>query len=137
MDTQKNFGSPPAFQFTSVFDSEYIAGLYDADYVWIEEIFGTVLNTYNDDVSAIQQHLSENNLENLRKAVHKIKPAFGFIGMMQMQQKCQLLEDHCKSAASVSEVHNEAVSVLNECRQSQQVIQTEYERLKQFNSSTT
>jgi HPt (histidine-containing phosphotransfer) domain-containing protein len=69
--------------------------------------------------------------------VHKIKPAFGFIGMMQMQQKCQQLEDHCKNASSVSDVQNEATSVLNECRQSQQVIQNEYERLKKFNSSTT
>ena len=134
MEAKINFGSPSAFEFSKSFDTEYLKGLYDNDLVWVEDIFATVLNTYEQDVAVIAQRLSENNLEDLRKAIHKIKPSYGFVGLLPMQQRCQLVEDKCKNASSIDDVKGETQALIAEAERLKAVITTEYKRLKEFNN---
>ena len=73
--------------FHDSIDPESLTALYANDYVWIEEIFGAVLANYDQDSGEIKRSFDSGDLEGLRKSVHKISPAFGFIGMIRMQER--------------------------------------------------
>jgi HPt (histidine-containing phosphotransfer) domain-containing protein len=121
------------FVFHNTIDSESLTALYDNDYAWIEEVFGTVLATFDQDAAQIRNSLEGNDVEALRKAVHKMKPSFGFVGMNQVQQMCQQFEDHCKNASSVSEVKGDGLKLIELISSSRFILENELNRLKEYN----
>ena len=132
MENKKN--SEP-FEFDKAIDPESIASLYDNDYNWIEEVFSSVLAEYSSGFAKIEQTLAEKDLEGLRKAVHKMKPAFGFVGMLQMQEMCKNLEEKCQGATSIAVLENETSILLNNLTTCRDILEKEYERLKIFNQN--
>ena len=127
----QNFSAP--FTFHKTIDAEYINSLYENDYTYIEELFKTALDHYDEDVMTIRQNLADDNAAGLKKAVHKIKPVFGFIGMLDMQQSCKDMEDRCQVAELSDEIKNEIRSLLTKIDEAKSVLRKEYERLKEFN----
>lgn len=123
-----------SFEFDKSIDKETLQGLYDMDLKWIEENIETVLTTYDQDVSEIENQLASGDLSNLRKAVHKIKPAFGFVGMIKMQERCKLFEDQCSNASSIDQVKPDGKELLKEMQSSKLILVKELERLKAHNS---
>ena len=124
-----------SFEFDKAIDPESIANLYDKDYNWIEEVFSSVLAEYNLGTAKIEQTLTEKDVEGLRKAVHKMKPVFGFVGMLQMQEMCKNLEDKCQGETSIAVLENDTTILLNNLTTCREILEKEYDRLKIFNQS--
>jgi len=123
------------FIFNQKFDTTQLLTLYENDFVYIEEVFKTVLEHFDSDLAAIQARYNENNLIELRKSVHKIKPAFGFIGIPDIQEFCLQFEQSCNTASGVEELGErlkKLMDTLNECKT---VIQQEYEKLVLYNKA--
>jgi HPt (histidine-containing phosphotransfer) domain-containing protein len=129
----KKYSGP--FEFDKAIDSESIANLYDNDYTWIEEVFSSVLAEYGPGTAQIEQTLAEKDVEGLRKAVHKMKPVFGFVGMLQMQEMCRTLEDKCNGETSISVIETETNILLNNLTTCREILEKEYDRLKTFNQN--
>jgi len=127
----KKYSEP--FEFDKAIDSESIANLYDNDYTWIEEVFSSVLTEYSPGTAKIEQTLAEKDVEGLRKAIHKMKPVFGFAGMLQMQEMCKNLEDKCHIETSIAVLENETTILLNNLTTCREILEKEYDRLKIFN----
>lgn len=132
MENKKN--SEP-FEFDKAIDPESIASLYDNDYNWIEEVFSSVLAEYSSGFAKIEQTLAEKDVEGMRKAVHKMKPVFGFVGMLQMQEMCKNLEDKCQGETSIAVLENETTILLNNLTTCREILEKEYDRLKIFNQN--
>jgi len=124
-----------SFEFDKAIDPESIANLYDKDYNWIEEVFSSVLAEYNLGTAKIEQTLTEKDVEGLRKAVHKMKPVFGFVGMLQMQEMCKNLEDKCQGETSIAVLENDTTILLNNLTTCREILEKEYDRLKIFNQN--
>lgn len=129
----KKYSEP--FEFDKAIDPESIANLYDNDYNWIEEVFSSVLADYSHGTTKIEQTLAEKDIEGLRKAVHKMKPVFGFVGMLQMQEMCKHLEDKCQGEASIAVLENDTTILLNNLTTCREILEKEYDRLKIFNQN--
>ena len=54
-------------------DAAYIYEMYENDYPYIQTIFKAILDSYDEDLATIHDNYRKNNLELLRKSVHKIK----------------------------------------------------------------
>jgi HPt (histidine-containing phosphotransfer) domain-containing protein len=108
--------------------------MYEADYNYIEQIFNLTLTHFGEDISAADQNYAAANMEGVRKAIHKIKSTFGFIGMMELQENCRKMEDKCISAHSLDEIKGEIESLLKQINIHRLILQNEYVRLKNFNS---
>ena len=130
MQTQKNTSS---FQFGESIDGSFMENMYDNDFQYIEEIFSLTLSNYDADAAAVEENYKADNAEGLRKAIHKIKAAFGFIGMLELQNDCQSLESRCASVISVSEIKEETEILLQKMNNHKIILQNEYLRLKSFN----
>jgi len=124
--------SDNAFSFSPPIDSEYLIDLYAGDYVMIGETFADVLLEYDDFVRQIHADYEQGDRVALKSAVHKIKPLFGFIGLLSLQAQCQDFENTCLRAdpTTLSVDFNLLKINLSNIRS---LIETEKARLEQFN----
>lgn len=123
------------FIFNEKIDSDYLYSLYENDYQYIEEIFDTTLTHFDDDFNAIQLAFEANNLSELKKAIHKMKPTFGFVGLLLVQQICKEFEDTCQKASASNELKSEYQQIVATLAASKELIAEEYNKLKEFNSN--
>jgi HPt (histidine-containing phosphotransfer) domain-containing protein len=123
------------FIFNEKFDSEYLYSLYEDDYQYIEEIYSTTLTHFDSDMHAIEHAFSTNNLTDLKKAVHKMKPTFGFVGLPAVQHICKEFEDFCQKANTTNELKVQYQQIVITLAESKELIASEYRKLKEFNSN--
>jgi HPt (histidine-containing phosphotransfer) domain-containing protein len=88
--------SDTKFAFSPPIDGKYLFDLYAGDYVMIEETFADVLKDYDGFSQVIFSSYQANNIPALKSAIHKIKPLFGFVGLLSIQAQCQDFENACQ-----------------------------------------
>ena len=131
--SESNFSKK--FIFNEKLDTGYLFSLYEDDYQYIEEIFSTTLVHFDQDFKAIQHAFETNNLLELKRAIHKIKPTFGFVGLTLVQHLCKEFEDICQKANASNELKSEYQQIVITLAESKELIASEYNKLKEFNSN--
>ncbi len=126
---------PKQFIFNEKMDKEALYSLYTDDFGYIEEIFATTLNHFDGDFSNAQLAFESGNLEDLRKAIHKIKPTFGYTGLLEVQSACKDFEDKCAAATSIADVTSDYTHIKNVLLEAKDIIENDYTRLKAFNAN--
>jgi HPt (histidine-containing phosphotransfer) domain-containing protein len=126
---------PKKFVFNAKIDVEYLFSLYTDDYDYIEEIFSTVLQHFDQDFESVQLAYAGGNLADLKKAIHKIKPTFGFLGLLAIQAQCKQFEDLCQQAADTYEISSRYKEIFNTLADGKSLIEAEQNRLKVFNAN--
>ena len=129
------YTSSNTFTFSDKIDAAYIYNMYEHDYPYIESMFKAVLDHFDEDLAAIQHHFEQRDIEQLRRSVHKVRPAFGFAGMPVVQEKCKEFEHKCHVAGSVSELGTDYPELIKCLEEAGTVITEEYKRLKSFNDA--
>jgi HPt (histidine-containing phosphotransfer) domain-containing protein len=127
--------SSKKFIFSGQMDSDYLQSLYEDDFQYIEEIFGTTLSHFDPDFAAVQQAYEAGDLASLKKAIHKIKPTFGFVGLLRVQEICGEFENICQKANSTSELNQQYQQIVTTLAASKALIAAEYNKLKDYNSN--
>jgi HPt (histidine-containing phosphotransfer) domain-containing protein len=126
---------PNPFIFNQKIDANHLLGLYENDYGYMEEIFKTVCDHYEDDLTAVKMNYDVKDLTGLRKAVHKLKPVFGFIGMPDVQEMCLQLEQSCGAVSGTEELSDKIKKLVPVLEESGIIIRQEYEKLVSFNKT--
>lgn len=130
-----NLKTSNTFVFNPEIDANYLNSLYGDDFVYLQEVFETVLEDYQSLTDNIEYSYSSGNLTALRSAVHKIKPVFGFVGLTTVQQQCQHFEQICGDVISPENLSGDFETLKNKIFQSRQVIEEEKKKLEIFNSN--
>jgi len=123
------------FIFNEKIDADYLYSLYEDDYQYVEEIFQTTLAHFNEDLNSIKDAYETNNISDLKKAIHKMKPTFGFVGLPLVQNICKEFEDICQNATSSNDLTSEYQQIVVTLAESKELIASEYNKLKEFNSN--
>jgi HPt (histidine-containing phosphotransfer) domain-containing protein len=123
------------FTFSEKIDSDYIYNMYEDDYPYIESMFKTVLDHIDEDRDSIVTYYKEQQLDLLRKAVHKIKPAFGFVGMPAVLERCKSFENKCYQVASTEELAADYQELIAELQDATMIIANEHKKLVTYNLS--
>jgi HPt (histidine-containing phosphotransfer) domain-containing protein len=130
-----NLKTANVFVFNAEIDANYLNSLYGEDFVYLQEVFETVLADYQSLTDNIEYSYSSGNLTSLRSAVYKIKPVFGFVGLTAVQQQCQQFEQICGTAGSPDTLAGDFETLRNKIFQSKQIIEEEKKKLEVFNSN--
>jgi HPt (histidine-containing phosphotransfer) domain-containing protein len=130
-----NLKTANSLVFNAEIDTNYLNSLYGEDFVYLQEVFETVLADYQSLTDNIEYSYSSGNLAALRSAVHKIKPVFGFVGLTAVQQQCQQFEQICGAAGSPDAVAGDFETLKNKIFLSKQIIEEEKKKLEVFNSN--
>ena len=129
----ENQALPKRFIFNEKLDSEYLFSLYADDFAYVEEIFATTLHHFDQDFAAIEVAWESGNIPDLKKAAHKIKPTFGFIGLPEVQELCRNFEENCQKVSTTDELKNDYKQIVTTLAESKELIELEHRRLKEFN----
>jgi HPt (histidine-containing phosphotransfer) domain-containing protein len=121
------------FSFNAEIDSEYIQSLYGDDFEYIHEILLTVLNDYDGLAENVDLNYSSGNIAHLKSAVHKIKPVFGFVGLVSIQKECLAFEQRCGTQVSIDELATEMEQLRNRIATGKQIIEEEAKKLEIYN----
>jgi HPt (histidine-containing phosphotransfer) domain-containing protein len=124
--------SDNTFSFSEPFDSQYIFELYAGDYVMIGETFADVLKEYDEFVQKIHSSYEAKDMAALKSAVHKIKPLFGFVGLVTIESQCLQFENACQSTL-FSGLDVDYTALKTTLIQAKKIIETEKERLLRYN----
>jgi hypothetical protein len=123
-----------SFIFNEKINAETINALYGDDYLYMEEVFETVLKEYVVLAGNIVASYASKDIPALKAAVHKIKPIFGFVGLTDVQEQFQRFEHVCQTATSFDMINNDYGSLRNKLIDSKSLIEEEKEKLERFNS---
>ena len=123
-----------SFNFNEKIDRPFLFSMYEDDYHYMEEIFNTTRHQLEPDINKVEQAFTDQDSEALRKSVHKIKPAFGFVGLLETEAACQKFEDSCISVSSASELKPQYETLLVIIKESQKILEEECVRLKEHNN---
>jgi hypothetical protein len=129
-----SYANDKSFIFNNEISAQSINDLYGDDYAYIEEVFDTVLKEYEVLANNINSCYTSQNIPALKAAVHKIKPIFGFVGLLTVQQQCQQFENICHSTASFDFLVNDFGSLKNSLIKSKSLIEEEKKKLELFNN---
>ena len=94
------------------FDACHIESFFSNDSKVIEEIFLLTNCTIRDDVYAVQHSFEANDLYSVREAIHKIKPVFNIIGLLNLEQEVGKFYHLSLKAASVEDIRIEYAQLL-------------------------
>lgn len=122
------------FIFNDNIDSEFLFSLYEDDFPYIEEIFLTTINQVNSVVAEIPGAFESKNIQELRRMVHKIKPAFGFTGFVKTGKACEEFEDSCTDGIETDQLSIIYYRLWPLLVSSMDLMQKEHDQLKEFNN---
>ncbi|MET0299207.1 MAG: Hpt domain-containing protein [Flavitalea sp.] len=123
-----------SYNFNQKIDRDFLTSMYDDDYLYIAEIFQTTSDQLVTDVDLLKQYFSGGDALNLKRQVHKIKPAFGFVGLTETEAACQQFENKCLSVTSTGALQSDYEQLVGLLEESMVIITTEIEKLKEYNS---
>ncbi|HEU4610288.1 MAG TPA: Hpt domain-containing protein [Chitinophagaceae bacterium] len=122
------------FIFNEKIDSEFLFSMYEDDFPYLEEVFHITLSQLEPDLEQVKQAFEQKDLTGLRKAVHKVKPSFGYTGLLQLQESCRQFEELCDRAGTFEEVMSDYGRLVGNMAESRNIIENEWQKLKKFNS---
>jgi len=120
------------FIFNEKIDSGFLFGLYEDDYDYITEVFGSSLETLNEEFTHFTTAFESSDIPSLKKAAHKIKPILGFTGLTYHEDMVQRFEQLCSNASSASGVTIQYIEVTEVMKEARNIIKDEYNRLTEF-----
>jgi len=122
------------YVFSEHINAEYIIDLYSGDYIMIEETFADVVSEYPSLLGNMDAAYQAGDVVALKRAVHKIKPLFGFVGLTSIQSQCLDFENSCETNPSLPLLANDYMLLKNNLLRMKVVIEEEKEKLVLFNS---
>lgn len=120
------------FIFNEKIDTDYIHSLYEDDYAYIIEVFGGSLETLKEEFSHFTSAFESSDIAALKKASHKIKPLFGFTGLLQHQELVERFERLCANTNNTSNVTMQYIEMMEVIKEAKSILKEDYNRLTLF-----
>ncbi len=120
------------FVFNEKIDNEFIFNLYQDDYSYITEVFNTSLETFDEDIAKVEEAYRAGDLQSLSKAVHKMKPVFGFTGLLEHQENIGDFEKACLKAEEPAFLAIEYKKLIMTMNDGKSIMEQELYRLTAF-----
>ncbi len=83
------------YQFSIHFDQQFLTELYGDDMRSAEEVFQSSIIQIHQELEVAETLFKKGNITEVRKIFHRIKPLFGYVGLLPVQDYIQTFEDNC------------------------------------------
>jgi HPt (histidine-containing phosphotransfer) domain-containing protein len=95
-----------AYRFSDGFDVKFLDDLYTGDTVMAEEVFISSLDQLEESITMADLHVILKDTESLRRVIHRMKPVFGYMGLLFVQELVQQFEERCIPERRMEELEN-------------------------------
>lgn len=84
-----------SYQFSDQFDQQFLMELYGDDMKSAEEVFQSSIVQIHQELQEAEKLFISRSITEVRKIFHRIKPLFGYVGLISVQDFIQKFEDNC------------------------------------------
>lgn len=123
------------FIFNNKIDQTWLHSLYEYDYSYIAEVFNSSLDTLKEESPAFAAAFEANDMSALKKVAHKLKPVFGFSGLLDHQDQLANFENACRNSPTINNITVQYIETVNAIKEGKDIIQEDYNRLTAFISA--
>ena len=74
-------------------------------------------------------------MHDLKRASHKMKPTFGFVGLMAIQEQVKNFEDLCQKVPNTDYLKDDFKQIVATLADCKDLLASEYQKLKAFNAN--
>jgi hypothetical protein len=120
------------FIFNEKIDEDYIYSLYEYDYAYIAEVFNNSLETLKEETGHFSSAYESSDITALKKATHKIKPLFGFTGLLHHQEMIARFEHLCENTSNTSNVTMQYMELTELIKEGRKILKEDCNRLTEF-----
>lgn len=120
------------FIFNQKIDHDWLYSLYEDDYAYIAEVFGSSIDAFREDLPALSTAFEASDIQAVRKAAHKLKPVLGFAGLLQHQETMLRFENACGLAKTSGNLTMQYIELMESMQEAKNILQEEYNRLTAF-----
>jgi hypothetical protein len=120
------------FIFNENIDEDHIFGLYELDYAYIAEVFNNSVEALKEENGHFTSAYESSDIPALKKATHKIKPLFGFTGLLHHQEMIARFEHLCEGASSTSNITIQYMELIELIKDGRNILKEECNRLTEF-----
>ena len=125
-----------SFMYNELIDPVILSNLYENDYAFIQKIFQSFLDSGLDgDLQQVDTCFTSDDTDGLRKVIHKLKPAFGFVGLTSIEEQCREMELLCANSRSLNDLTEKITELLNAMRAGKKAIEDDLQKLIRFNKT--
>lgn len=121
------------FRFSEGFDIRFLEDLYAGDTLMAEEVFMSSLDQLEESITMADLHVILKDTESLRRIIHRMKPVFGYMGLLFVQELVQQFEDRCDPDRRMEELENAWHYLRQIMSDANRMARKEYMRLNEFN----
>lgn len=120
------------FIFNENIDEEHIFSLYEYDYAYIAEVFNSSLESLKEETGHFNSAYESSDITALKRATHKIKPLFGFTGLLHHQEMLARFEHLCENASSTSNITIQYMELTEMIKEGKNILKVDCFRLTEF-----
>ncbi len=122
------------FIFSDGFDRLFLEELYGGDTLTAEEISSSSIPHIEESLQLAEKHVNTGATDELRKLLHKIKPIYGYLGMLQVQDAAQNFEDFCAFKDKTGQLDSAYDSFRTIVHHALMLMRIEQQRLNEHNN---
>jgi hypothetical protein len=120
------------FIFNENIDEEHIHSLYEYDYAYIAEVFNSSIESLKEETGNFSSAYESSDIPALKRALHKIKPLFGFTGLLHHQEMIARFEHLCENASSMSNITMQYMELTEMIGEGRNILKEDCNRLTEF-----
>jgi HPt (histidine-containing phosphotransfer) domain-containing protein len=118
------------FEYDERLDSAFLESIYDGDMDHAAISFEQFLSKYAVQIKEIEDCLAAADINLFRQKLHKIKPAFSYVGLTSLTAKAEIIERMCTDGTDRIVLTDLYLDLKNELNKLIPVVEGELERLK-------
>jgi len=120
------------FFFQSGLDNELLYELYESDYESTLQAFQIFLDELETNIKDLDQAYQQQNISAFQRIIHRCKPVFSYVGLSDLNNVFQGIEDQCNTATSFDQITPGFTELVAQVRASSPKIELEKGRLEAF-----
>jgi HPt (histidine-containing phosphotransfer) domain-containing protein len=112
-----NLMEDETFVFDNRLDTEYLESIYEGDKDYAAVVFEQFILTYPEQIAAINESFTNEDIVAYKGHIHKIKATFSFVGLTTLTRKAELVEKNSGEnydLATLTTLHNDFKNSLTE-----------------------
>ena len=122
------------FKFNEKIDENWLHSLYEDDYAYIAEVFNSGIESFCEDLPALTTAFESSDIQALKRSTHKLKPVFGYAGLLFHQEMMARFENACANTSDTSNLTLQYIELLDLIRDGKNILMEDYKRLTDFTS---
>ena len=120
--------------YSDHFDRQFLEDLYAGDTEAAAEIFLSSLTQIIDELKMAEEKALAGDFTGVRKIFHKIKPLFGYMGLLSVQDFVQHFEDQCGDSVLMSDIQIPYDNIKEIIREALSLVREEHQKLSDYNN---